>query len=251
MSEVSTRSKSAATSPESAKHKGTLSPTSNPKAAPPEPIDAHDVLERLREIGVHWWSIIDSVLELHDHCQHVHPDPLPPLPEWAVNRLRDQGRHSACEAEFFEKARLLNDWLHIADGSGSRYRFEIWTSKCSRLAFRHESWQEAAEVLRQLKPTHPDAFIARIHIHTPLYHDLADNAALLDTFIGRVDHVGTSFGVSGGEDRFTVQDETGRQATVAASVLRQHPVYERLNKRGKESLDFSVTRQKQRQGELS
>ncbi len=48
------------------------------------------------------------------------------------------------------------------------------------------------------------------------------------------------------EDEYTVQDETGRQVTVTASVLRQHPVYERLDKRGRESLDFYLEETKPR-----
>lgn len=203
--------------------------------APPEPIDAFDVLERINEIGIHWWSLIDGVLETHQFHDKVHPHPVEPLPKWAVERLKDQGRHSATEREFFQKRDLLCEWLHLAAGDGSQYRFEVWTSRGARLAFRHESLQEAAAVLDQIKLQHPDAFIARVHVLSAP-HGHRDDPALLDTMIGGIAHIGTF--MLGEEEEFTVQDETGRQVTVLASLLREHAVYERLDKRGKESLDF-------------
>lgn len=227
----------------------------NPKPTPPrrcaspalpEPVDAFDVLERVSEIGIHWWSLIDSVLETHTYHDKVHPKPVEPLPQWAVDRLKDQGRHRDCYTEFTEKERLLKDWLHLAVGDGSSYRFEVWTSRGSRLAFRHESWEEAAVVLEKLKPLHPGAFIARVHVlSAPIG---CDDPVLLDTLIGQVAHIGTTVGgaADDSEEDFTVQDETGRQVTVPATVLRQHAVYERLDKRGKESLNFYLDTYKPR-----
>jgi hypothetical protein len=157
----------------------------------------------------------------------------------------DQGRHSASENEFSEKRRLLKDWLHLADGSGHQYRYEVWTSRGSRLAFRHESWKEAASVLDTLKPKHPDAFVARVHVLSGSGCGREDAPALLDTLIGEtVYHIGT--GMLREEEDYTVQDETGRQVTVPASVLRKHAVYTRLDKRGKESLDFYLQNYKPR-----
>lgn len=209
----------------------------------PEPIDAFDVLERVNEIGIHWWSLIDSVLETHQFHDKVHPHPVEPLPKWAVERLKDQGRHSASEREFSQKGGLLREWLHLAAGDGSQYRYEVWTSRGSRLAFRHESLQDAAVVLDRLKPNHPEAFVARVHVLSAPY-GREDDPALLDTLIGQVSHVGTF--VAEEEEKYTVQDETGRQVTVLASVLRQHAVYARLDKRGKESLDFYLETYKPR-----
>lgn len=229
--------------PTTAKHSNSkVAPTRRPtppirRAEPalPEPIDAFDFLERIGEIGIHWWSLIDGVLETHQFHEKVHPHPVEPLPKWAVERLKDQGRHSASEREFFQNRDLLREWLHLAVGDGSQYRFEVWTSRSARLAFRHESLQEAAAVLDQLKPQHPDAFIARVHVLSAP-HGRQDDPALLDTMIGGIAHIGTF--MLGEEEEFTVQDETGRQVTVLASLLREHAVYERLDKRGKESLDF-------------
>ncbi len=240
MTKVSTHPQSAATAAAARPIKGLPNRRPNPPMrrvtpALPEPIDAFDVLERIGEIGIHWWSLIDGVLETHQFHDKVYPHPVEPLPQWAVDRLKDQGRHSASEREFFQKRDLLREWLHLAAGDGSQYRFEVWTSRCARLAFRHESLQEAAAALDQLKPKHPDAFIARVHVLSAP-HGRQDDPALLDTMIGGIVHIGTF--MLGEEEEFTVQDETGRQVTVRASLLRDHAVYERLDKRGKESLDF-------------
>lgn len=219
-------------------------PMRRAEPALPEPIDAFDVLERIGEIGVHWWSLIDSTLETHRHHDKVHPHPVDPLPQWAVDRLMDQGRHSASEREFFQSRDLLREWLHLAAGDGSQYRFEVWTSRGCRLAFRHESLMDAAVVLDQLKPTHPEAFIARVHVLSCPGYGRFDDPALLDTLIGEVCHIGTFFGDE--EEQLTVQDETGRQVTVPASVLRKHSVCARLDKRGKEYLDHYLDSYKPR-----
>lgn len=212
------------------------------KPALPDPIDAQDVLERISEIGIHWWSLIDSVLEMH---QFSRSNESPPLPAWALERLKDQGRHSASHDEFSKQGRLLEEWLHLAAGNGSQQRFEVWTSRNSRLAFRHESWEEAAAILDRLKPQHPDAFIARLHVLTAL-GGRDDDPALLDTLIGKTWHIGTFY--TDNEDSFTVQDETGRQVTVRASILRQHRAFDRLPPRCKESLDLSIAEHLRKKG---
>lgn len=206
-----------------------------PAPALPEPIQARDMLESLSETGVHWWSIIDSVLQAHENALQGFPNGREPLPQWAIDRLKDQGRHNESYNDHRRMANGLNEWLSIAEGGGSRYRFEIWTSKNSRLSLRHESLTEAATALDQLKPTYPDAFIIRTSALWPSGYPVAcENSELLDTLIGNVDHIGTTFGQRDEEDRLTVQDETGRQVVTLASILRKHPVFERLNKRGKE-----------------
>lgn len=210
----------------------------------PEPIDAFDVLERIGDIGIHWWSIIDSVLEVHQFHDRVYPEPVEPLPAWAVERLKDQGRHSTAEKEFSNQRRLLKDWLHIGAGNGSQYRYEAWTSRGHRLAFKHLSLEDAATVVAKLKPQYPDAFVARVHVRDHL--SMSDDPTLLDTMLGKIFHVGT-FMPDSTEEEYTVCDETGRNVTVPASVLRQHPIYERLDKRGKESLDFYLETYKPRQ----
>ncbi|WCM88810.1 hypothetical protein [Acidovorax sp. NCPPB 3576] len=212
-----------------------LSPNKRrPQPALPDPITAQDVLERIGEIGVHWWSVIDSVLETHQCRDRIHPHPVAPLPEWAVERLKDQGRHNAAEHEFSEKRHLLKDWLHLAEVGGSQYRYEAWTSHGHRLEFRHLSWADAATVVDRMKVDFPDAFVARVHVHS--HQSMVDDPALLNTLIGAIQHVGT-FMPESTEDEYTVRDETGRNVTVTASQLRAHPVYERLSKKGKESLN--------------
>lgn len=232
----------ASANPKTGRNPRPVPPMRRVAPALPEPIDAHDVLERIGSIGVHWWSIIDSLLETHRHHKNIHPKPLEPLPQWAVERLEDQGRHESSEEEFTQQRRLLDEWHHLAVGDGSQYRFEVWNPSGARLAIRQDSWQEAAAILDQLKPQHPHAFIARVHVMSS--HCWPTDPALLDTLIGKVQHIGTSF--VGEEDQFTVQDDTGRQVTVLASVLRAHAVYERLEMRGKEALDFYLNEEKAR-----
>lgn len=208
-------------------------------------IDAFDLLERIADIGYHWKSIIDSVLEAHHLHAHMQPTPIEPLPQWALERLSDQGRNRSSEIEHQHKLDLLEDWLHLAAGNGSQYRFEVWTSSGTRLACRHQSLEEAAAILEQLKPLHPEAFIARVHVLSGGDRGLANDPALLETLIGKVSYIGTHVG--DGEEQYTVQDETGRQVTVAASVLAKHPVHARLEKRCKDSLAFYLNEYKARQ----
>lgn len=212
-----------------------------PAPALPEAIDALDVLERLRAIGSHWHSIIDSVLETHQYHDKIYPDPVEPLPKWAADRLKDQGRHRSSRDEFNDQEQLLKDWLHMAAGDGHGYRYEVWTSRGSRLAFRHESWEEAAAVLDGLKAQHPTAFVAKIHVLN--FGGIPEDPALLDTMIGMVSHIGTFMGGTHEEDeeQYTVQDATGRQVSVPASVLRRHPVFERMDERGKQRLDHYIS----------
>lgn len=209
----------------------------------PKSTNVFDVLDRMTDISGRWWSIIDNLLETHLLHDKAHPEPLEPLPDWAVKRLQDRGRHDASEEEFSRNGRLLKDWLHLAAGDGSQYRYEVWTSRGSRLAFKHESWQQAAAVAEQLKTQFPDAFVAQVHTRA-VFGVCTDDPALLDTMIGRITHIGTSF--AGKEEKYTVCDATGRQVTVPATTLRQHSVYERLDKQGKEALDFYLASVKPR-----
>ncbi|MBO0987585.1 hypothetical protein INR38_18780 [Delftia sp. SD018] len=215
----------------------------NRRAAPalPEPVDALDLLDRIKEIASHWECLILGVLETNSYCASIVPDPLPPLPDWAVGRLKDQGRMAAIEREFQDKIRTLEDWLQLASGNGSDHRFEVWTSRGSRLAFRHESWQDAAKVLDTLKSQFPDAFIAKINVMDakPLARSEPE---LLDTMIGRIQHIGTWFGEGEKAEMLAVQDETGRQVMTPADTLHQHPVYASLDRKGQEYVEFHMQR---------
>ena len=235
--------------PKQGKNSRPTPPTRRAAPALPDPITAFDLLERVQSIANHWEGLIQSTLETHLCHANIHPKPLPPLPGWAVERLQDQGRALAVNEEFRYKVQLLEDWLHLSAGDGSQYRYEVWTSRGSRLAFRHESWAEAAEVLDKLKPKHPDAFVCRLHVMSA--HPPAEcTPELLDTMLGAIRHIGTWFGESDtGGDLLAVQDATGRQAMVAAEILRQHPVYERLDKRGKEYLDWYMARNADKDGQ--
>ena len=105
------------------------------------------------------------------------------------------------------------------------------------------SWEEAAAVVDGVKGYFPDAFVARVHVKDA--PTSASDPALLDTLIGRIEHTATTVPREG-EDLFSVRDETGRQVTVAASVLQAHAVYGRLNTAGKESVERYFQEQTQR-----
>ncbi|BDT68543.1 hypothetical protein os1_27260 [Comamonadaceae bacterium OS-1] len=208
-----------------------------------EPLGAMEFLERTRGIGIHWWSIISSVLEAHQHHDHIYPNSIEPLPQWAVDRLNDHGQHESSETEFTEQVKLLAEALRLSAGDGSNYRYQVWTTRGARLAIKHMSWEEAVAVADRLKGRFPDAFVARVHVKDTFR--TSSDPVLLDTLIGRIEHTATSFH-RGHEDQFSVQDETGRQVTVAASILQAHAVYQRLEEAGKASVDHSMQRTKMR-----
>ncbi|AOV02782.1 hypothetical protein [Delftia tsuruhatensis] len=217
-------------------------PTRRATPALPDPVTAFDLLERIQEIAIHRESLIDSTLEAHICRANIHPEPLQPLPDWAVERLKDQGRAHALDEEFRNKMRLLKDWLHLAAGDGSQYRYEVWTGRGERLSFRHESWAEAAAVLEKLKPMHPGACVCQVHV-TAARPPVDCKPELLNTLLGAISHIGTWFGEGGSGDLIAVQDATGRQVMAPAETLRQHPVYERLEKHGKDYVEWYMARQ--------
>jgi hypothetical protein len=213
------------------------------KPALPEPMEAIDFLERVESIGIHWWSTISSVLESHRHHDHIHPAPIEPLPQWAADRLNDHGQHESSEAEFTQQVKLLAEAVRLSAGDGSNYRYEVWTTRASRLAIKHMSWEEAATVVDRLKGQFPDAFVARVHVKSS--SSSTSDPALLDTLIGQIEHTGTTFRRAE-EDLFAVRDETGREVTVKASVLRAHALYPRLSNEGKEAIEHYLQRLTQR-----
>lgn len=213
------------------------------KPALPEPMEAIDFLERAESIGIHWWSTISSVLEAHRHHDHIHPNPIEPLPQWAVDRLNDHGQHNSSEAEFTQQVKLLAEAVRLSAGDGSNYRYEVWTTRGSRLAIKHMSWEEAAAVVDGVKGYFPDAFVTRVHVLDS--RSGSTDPALLDTLIGRIEHTGTTFPREG-DELFSVRDETGRELTVKASVLRAHAIYPRLSNEGKEAVEHYFQRLTQR-----
>lgn len=211
--------------------------------APPEPLTAHDFLDRVRDIALHWESLVASVLEGHQLREHSYPTKLAPLPAWALERLQDQGRGDAASTEFRQQCTMLREAIRLANGEGSVHRYEVWESRQGRrLSIRHESVAEADVVLREFKLRFPEAFVTMVDVRN--VHGFQTDPALLDTMLGDLHHVGTYFGCdrSTPEDRFEIQDATGRTVLIEVPVLRAHPAYARLNPRGKLAADHSIER---------
>lgn len=210
-----------------------------------EPLTAFNCLERMDDLAMHWESLIQSVLESHNNAAHIYPDPIQPLPDWAVKRLKDEGQFKASGEKYRQSREMLKEALRLASGEGSSKRFEIWEKLpepgyTRRLECGHETLRDARTGLANWKSEFPNAFIARVHVRDNGGH--SDDPAMLDTLVGQMWHMGTAFPGGDEEDLITVQDRTGRNVTVPASVLAAHPVMERLSAKASASVHFSVTR---------
>lgn len=240
--------------PETAKN-GTskVAPTRRPtppirRADPalPEPIDAFDFLDRIGEIGVHWWSLIDHVLEL----QSSKTGKEQPVPEWALNILNDQGRHSSSNEDFRVQRDNLREILRLEQGK-STYCFEVWGDRTTRLSLRHDSVADAMPERDYWRANgHPAAFIMKLHRRDNT--STAEGVAMLDTLVGAVRFAGVTL-AQGDDDEhvFQMMDETGRTVSLTASQLRGHPVIHRVHdKRNLESLQAWLQEKTAKGGQL-
>lgn len=205
------------------------------------PRTPRDLFDRTDKHVIHWLSLIESVLETHRFAAHIVPEPLEPLPQWAVDRLEDQGQLTASAEDYRLQRAMLREALRLASGEGSHTRYEIWdprpNSRFVRLEIRSESLQEARERLELLKGRFPTAYIVQVGVrHTG---GGASDPALLDTLVGKLWHAGT-FYPSDGDEVFEIQDETGRTVSVESQVLRQHPIFERLSFEAQETVKLSA-----------
>ena len=235
MTEVSTRPHAGATTAgNNAKKEGPCHRPAPPmrRVDPilPEPINAFDFLDRIGEIGVHWWSLIEHVLEV----QSSETGKKQPLPEWALNILKDQGRHSASNEDFRVQRDNLREVLRLEKGQAT-YCFEVWGDRTTRLSLRHDSIADAIPDLEYWRANgHPSAFIMKLYRRNNC--STAEGVAMLDTLLGEVLFAGVSL-AHGEEDEniFQMMDETGRTVSLLASQLRGHPVIYRI--RDKRNLD--------------
>lgn len=205
-------------------------------AAPahPEAETASDFAIRLEEIGVHWWSLIHGIFEMRGTERWE----AEPVPQWALDRLGDQGRHHDTHEEHRLKAEGLRELLRAADGLHPKYVFEVWGDRNTRLSLRHESIADAMPDLVRFKESGewPKASIVKVHRMNTC--SMASDPALLDTLVGQVWFAGVSLPL-GDEDEhiFQIQDSTGRIVSLPASDLRGHVVIDRIiNLRNKASL---------------
>jgi hypothetical protein len=206
-----------------------------------DPVTARDLLDRVDKHARNWHSLIDSVLETHGHAARIHPEPLQPLPQWAVDRLEEKGQFRASFDEYIQLRDTLRESLDLSAGEGSNKRYEIWDPRPNRhfvrLEIRSESLVEAQERLATLKPKYPNAYIAQVDVRDK--GGAVYGPELLHTLVGRIWHAGTFFPREG-DEVFEIQDATGRTLSVEASFLRAHPIFERLSDEAKESVEASL-----------
>ena len=144
MSEITTRPATYATKATTRATKGATTQRPNPlmrqiEQALPEPIEVLDVLYRVEELGTHWWSIIDCVLENH----RARAGNAEPLPEWALRILTDQGRHRATEDEFRTQRTTLREMLRLQEGASPTFTYEVWGDRTTRLSTGHDCVADA------------------------------------------------------------------------------------------------------------
>ena len=214
----------------------------NPKPTPPrrgaspalpEPLTALDFAERMRDIGMHWWALIDGLLDQ----MHTERGKSEPIPGWALDQLRDQGRHDANHEEMRHLITALGDLLRLQEGLPARTVYEVWGDRATRLSMRHDCVEDAMPVLDYFKSSgkYQQANIIRVSRHGSAY---TDDPALLDTLVGRVRLAGSSVGLSNDDDGFfSIQDETGRQLMLTPDQVAGHQALDRMSAEDRASMD--------------
>lgn len=199
----------------------------------PEPLTALDFAERMHDIGMHWWALIDG---LFDQVR-TERGKSEPVPQWALDWLKDQGRHDATHEEMIHLSAAMGDLLHLQDGLPARTVYEVWGDRATRLSMRHDCIEDAVPALDHFKNSgkYPQAHIIRVSRHGGAY---TDDPALLDTLVGRVRLAGSSVGLANDDDGFfSIQDETGRQLMLTPEQVAGHPVLDRMPASDRASMD--------------
>lgn len=209
-----------------------------------EAITAFDFLERIESLYSHTEGRILSTLEtdrFHANCV----PPVTPLPDWARERLLDQGRLDQAGTDFRSNVKALRTALQLAIDGVTSSTFEVWIPAkepgyIRRYSTRIDSLEEARGMLAAVKDEFPTAYIAQTNRRSRPRG--TDDLALLATLIGRVSIEGTFFPEDKADDIFEVEDETGRVVNVSATVLAGHEIFARLGKDDQAKVEFSVSR---------
>lgn len=199
----------------------------------PEPLSAMDFARRMQDIGLHWWALIDGLFEQ----LHTDKAKAAPVPQWALEWLKDQGRHDLTHEEMRSQGEALRDLLRLQEGRPARTVFEVWGDRATRLSIGHECVADAMPTLDSFKASgkYPQAAIVRV---SRLGGALSSDPALLDTLVGTVRLAGSSVGLTNEDDGFfSIQDETGRQLLLTPSQVAGHPALERMSAEDRASMD--------------
>ncbi|GAB2532024.1 hypothetical protein [Simplicispira piscis] len=198
----------------------------------PEPLTALDFAQRMQDIGLHWWALIDGIFEQ----LHTDKAKAAPVPEWALEWLKDQGRHDLTHEEMRSQGEALRDLLRLQEGRPARTVFEVWGDRATRLSIGHECVADAMPTLDSFKASgkYPQAAIVRV---SRLGGAWSSDPALLDTLVGRVHLAGSSVGLTNDDGFFSIQDETGRQLLLTPDQIAGHKVLERMSSEDCASID--------------
>lgn len=199
----------------------------------PEPLTAQDFAERMHDIGMHWWALIDGLFEQ----MHTERAKAEPVPQWALDMLKDQGRHNAIHDEMRNLGASLSELLRLQAGKPAKTVYEVWGDRATRLSMHHECIADAVPALDHFKASgkYPNANIVRVSRQGGAW---TSDPALLDTLVGRVHLAGSSVGLAKDDDGFfSIQDETGRQLLLTPDQVAGHPALERMSADDRASMD--------------
>lgn len=242
MTKVSTRPQVGATQAAARPTKGLPNRRPNPpmrrvEPALPEPLTALDFAERMHDIGMHWWALIDGLFD-QMHTERAKEEP---VPQWALDMLKDQGRHNATHEEMCNLRTVLGELLRLQDGHPTKTVYEVWGDRATRLSMRHECIADAVPALDHFKASgkYPQAHIVRVSRQGGAW---TSDPALLDTLVGRVHLAGRSVGLTNDDDGlFSIQDETGRQLLLSPDQIAGHTVLEHMSSDDRASIDAWIT----------
>ena len=112
-------------------------------------------------IAVHWYSLIDSVLETNKYGEKGKNEP---LPQWAVERLNDGGGLNSDYEEHLQQINMSKDALRLAEDGESANAFEVWDRSGRHMSYRHPTFEDAQIALDKAKASGKckEPFITRI-----------------------------------------------------------------------------------------
>jgi hypothetical protein len=205
-----------------------LIPTYRKTLDPEAPIGTQ-ALARMREVAITWWSMFEAMHEGDAFANERRGA----LPEWARQLIGTYQQQHAAYEELRKWADIAEQAMRLSEGKQVGV-FEVWTERGHRLDGQHAFWSDADAARERLSARFPDAYVCRLHPRRPAI--FPDSADLLDTMIGRVFWCGVGYGDNDEPDFHTVQDSTGRTATVPADMLISHAVFQQMTAEGQQQV---------------
>jgi hypothetical protein len=195
----------------------------------PEAFVGTQALARMRDVALTWWGVFESMHESDSYGV----DRKGTLPQWARDLIGSYKQQHAAHAELSKWADMANVAMRLSEGKQVPV-FEVWSKRAGRLDGQHTFWAQAEARKQELIARFPDAYVVSVHPKSPMI--FPESAEMLDTMIGRVFWCGVGYGDNDEPDFHTVQDSTGRTATVPADVLISHAVFQQLSADGQQQV---------------